>query len=570
MVMPTNRVQQAIDYTNAASSPDMMDRLRAMQMGRNIGQGLSGLPTVSMEEGGSIANTAQGIASLGRQGDNILVHMSPDELDTLSKLGNITYNPVTGLPEAFSLKKVFKAVRKVAPIALAIAAPYLGAAALGTTAAGLTTLQYAALTGLGSGVGSLIAGAKPKDALKAGIISGATAGLTKGIGQKMAGKSFFGPQSVTPEKTGLLLDPYFSSSKLSWILDNTDNARDLAESGQLLFGTIDTFILWKLTEGKVHATDATNAARTMLYDIEHSHWSEDLCEIFQIPMNILPEVKDCASSFGETSLFGTKIPILGMAGDQQAATLGQACFEPGMIKATYGTGCFALLNTGSSIVRSKNKMLTTIAYQLGGETTYALEGSIFVAGAAVQWLRDGLKLIESSDQTDNLALGADKNENIIFVPALTGIGAPYWNANCRGAIYGITRNTTEAEIALATLQSAGYQTRDLIGAMSADWKTQKITSLRVDGGMSASNITMQFMSDIVGIPVERPKILETTALGVAWLAGSYLDIYPDRKEFAKSWSVDKSYFPEMDLKTRDSFYRKWQLAIKSTLDFSDN
>ena len=215
-------------------------------------------------------------------------------------------------------------------------------------------------------------------------------------------------------------------------------------------------------------------------------------------------------------------------------------------------------------------MLTTIAYQLGGETTYALEGSIFVAGAAVQWLRDGLKLIESSDQADNLALGADKNENIIFVPALTGIGAPYWDANCRGAIYGITRNTTEAEIALATLQSAGYQTRDLIGAMSADWQTQEITSLRVDGGMAASNITMQFMSDIVGIPVERPKILETTALGVAWLAGSYLDIYPDRKEFAKSWSVDKSYFPEMDLKTRDSFYRKWQLAIKSTLNFSDN
>ena len=379
-----------------------------------------------------------------------------------------------------------------------------------------------------------------------------------------------GLEDTVNEKTGLLLDPYFSSSKLSWILDNTDNARDLAESGQLLFGTIDTFILWKLTEGKVHATDATNAARTMLYDIEYSHWSEDLCEIFQIPMNILPEVKDCASSFGETSLFGAKIPILGMAGDQQAATLGQACFEPGMIKATYGTGCFALLNTGSSIVRSKNKMLTTIAYQLGGETTYALEGSIFVAGAAVQWLRDGLKLIESSDQTDNLALGADKNENIIFVPALTGIGAPYWNANCRGAIYGITRNTTEAEIALATLQSAGYQTRDLIGAMSADWKTQRITSLRVDGGMSASNVTMQFMSDIVGIPVERPKILETTALGVAWLAGSYLDIYPDRKEFAKSWSVDKSYFPEMDLKTRDSLYRKWQLAIKSTLNFSDN
>ena len=379
-----------------------------------------------------------------------------------------------------------------------------------------------------------------------------------------------GLEDTVNEKTGLLLDPYFSSSKLSWVLDNTDNARDLAESGQLLFGTIDTFLLWKLTEGKVHSTDATNAARTMLYDIEHSHWSEEMCEIFQIPMNILPEVKDCASSFGETSLFGARIPILGIAGDQQAATLGQACFEPGMIKATYGTGCFALLNTGSSIIRSKNKMLTTIAYQLGGETTYALEGSIFVAGAAVQWLRDGLNLIESSDQADNLALGADKNENIIFVPALTGIGAPYWNANCRGAIYGITRNSTQAEIALATLQSAGYQTRDLIGAMSADWKTQEITSLRVDGGMSASNITMQFMSDIVGIPIERPKILETTALGVAWLAGSYLDIYPDRKEFAKSWFVDKSYFPEMDLKMRDSLYGKWQAAIKSTLNFSEN
>ena len=379
-----------------------------------------------------------------------------------------------------------------------------------------------------------------------------------------------GLETLVTEKTGLLLDPYFSSSKLSWLLDNYSDARALAKNSEILFGTIDTFLLWKLTNGKVHATDATNAARTMLYDIHIGEWSKDLCDLFNVPMGILPEVRDCASNFGETSIFGGKIPIIGIAGDQQAATLGQACFEPGMIKATYGTGCFALLNTGSDIIKSKNKMLTTIAYQLSGKTTYALEGSIFIAGAAVQWLRDGLKLIKSSDLTDRHAQEADKNQNIVFVPALTGIGAPYWNANCRGAIYGITRNTSQAEIALATLQSAGYQTKDLVLAMGSDWDSQEIKNLRVDGGMSASNVTMQFMSDITGLPVARPKILETTALGVAWLAGSYLDMYPDSKEFGKGWYVDKEYFPEMDTDTRNTLYARWQAAVKSTLSFSEN
>lgn len=320
------------------------------------------------------------------------------------------------------------------------------------------------------------------------------------------------------DRTGLLIDPYFSSTKLKWILDNVEGARAQAQRGELLFGTVDTFLIWKLTGGRVHATDATNAARTMLYDIRKGRWSQTICDLFDIPMGMLPVVKDSAADFGLTrpDLFGRAIPILGVAGDQQAATIGQACFEPGMLKATYGTGCFALLNTGDVPVQSQNRLLTTIAYQLDGKPTYALEGSIFIAGAVVQWLRDGLKIIREASETQPLAEKADPSQSVVLVPAFTGLGAPYWNPECRGAVFGLSRNSGPNELAKAALESVGYQTRDLLDAMHADWTDDKAQSvLRVDGGMSASNWAMQFLSDIIDAPVDRPKVLETTALGVA-------------------------------------------------------
>lgn len=369
-------------------------------------------------------------------------------------------------------------------------------------------------------------------------------------------------------KTGLLLDPYFSGTKIAWLLDHVKGARKRAERGELLAGTIDSFLIWRLTGGKAHATDATNASRTLVYNIEKNTWDAELLDILRIPAVMLPEVKDCAADFGvtEKSLFGAEIPILGVAGDQQAATIGQACFEPGMMKSTYGTGCFAILNTGSDIVRSKNRLLTTIAYRLDGKTTYALEGSIFVAGAAVQWLRDGIKVIGKAEQSGTLAANADDTQSVYLVPAFVGLGAPHWDAEARGAIYGLTRNTGPEEFARAALESVAYQTRDLLDAMKKDWKTRNgKTVLRVDGGMVASDWTMQRLADILDAPVDRPTVLETTALGAAWLAGSHAGVWPKAKQFSKAWALDRQFKPAMEPKLRTAKLKGWQDAVRRTL-----
>ena len=381
-----------------------------------------------------------------------------------------------------------------------------------------------------------------------------------------------GFEDEVTEKTGLLLDPYFSSTKLKWILDNVDGARARAQAGDLLFGTVDSYLIWKFTGGAAHVTDATNAARTMLYDIRKGAWSKTICERFDIPMDMLPEVKDCAADFGITraDILGAAVPILGVAGDQQAATIGQACFKPGMLKSTYGTGCFALLNTGDTLVRSDKRMLGTIAYQLDGKTTYALEGSIFIAGAVVQWLRDGLGIIDHARETQALAERADPGQELYLVPAFTGLGAPHWDANARGAIYGLTRGSGPAEFAKAALESVGYQTRDLLEAMTSDWAGASDAGvLRVDGGMSASDWSMQFLSDIIGAPVDRPKVLETTALGVAWLAGMRAGIYPDQAGFAENWALDQRFEPKMAESERTRRYAGWQDAIGRTLSVRD-
>ena len=374
-----------------------------------------------------------------------------------------------------------------------------------------------------------------------------------------------GHEAEITQKTGLLLDPYFSATKLHWLLTHVEGAAARAARGELLFGTMDSYLIWKLTEGRAHVTDATNAARTMLYDIRQGCWDAQICALMQVPSAMLPDVRDCASEFGTTTLFGADIPILGVAGDQQAATIGQACFEPGMLKSTYGTGCFALLNTGDTLVTSKNRMLGTIAYQLGGKPTYALEGSIFIAGAVVQWLRDGLGLISAAHETADMAAAADPTQSLYLVPAFTGLGAPYWNADCRGAIFGLTRNSGPKEFAKAALQSVGYQTRDLLLAMQDDMGRSGEAVLRVDGGMTASDWTMQFLSDILGAPVDRPKVLETTALGAAWLAGSRAGIYPDQQGFADSWACDRRFEPQMDAPRRDRLYSGWQDAVSRTL-----
>jgi glycerol kinase len=374
-----------------------------------------------------------------------------------------------------------------------------------------------------------------------------------------------GHEAEITQKTGLLLDPYFSATKLHWLLTHVEGAAARAARGELLFGTMDSYLIWKLTEGRAHVTDATNAARTMLYDIRQGCWDAQICALMQVPPAMLPDVRDCASEFGTTTLFGADIPILGVAGDQQAATIGQACFEPGMLKSTYGTGCFALLNTGDTLVTSKNRMLGTIAYQLGGKPTYALEGSIFIAGAVVQWLRDGLGLISAAHETADMAAAADPTQSLYLVPAFTGLGAPYWNADCRGAIFGLTRNSGPKEFAKAALQSVGYQTRDLLLAMQDDMGRPGEAVLRVDGGMTASDWTMQFLSDILGAPVDRPKVLETTALGAAWLAGSRAGIYPDQQGFADSWACNRRFEPQMDAPRRDRLYSGWQDAVSRTL-----
>jgi len=377
-----------------------------------------------------------------------------------------------------------------------------------------------------------------------------------------------GLEKLFADKTGLLLDPYFSGTKIAWLLDTVKGARRRAERGDLLAGTIDSFLIWRLTGGKVHATDATNASRTLVYNIRSNEWDAELLKILRIPSALLPQVKDCAADFGVTDkgLLGAEIPIMGVAGDQQAATIGQACFEPGMMKATYGTGCFALLNTGSDMVRSRNRLLTTIAYRLEGRTTYALEGSIFVAGAAVQWLRDGIGIIARSDESGTLAAKADDTQNVYLVPAFVGLGAPHWDADARGAIFGLTRNTGPAEIARATLESVAFQTRDLLEAMKKDWKGRPDkTVLRVDGGMVASDWTMQRLADILNAPVDRPTVLETTVMGAAWLAGSRAGVWPQAEAFARTWALERRFEPEMEESTRALKLKGWRNAVRRTL-----
>ncbi len=369
-------------------------------------------------------------------------------------------------------------------------------------------------------------------------------------------------------RTGLLLDPYFSGTKIAWMLDKVKGARRRAEKGEIIAGTIDSFLIWRLTGGRVHATDATNASRTLVYNIEKNEWDAELLALLGIPAQMLPEVKDCAADYGSTDakLFGAAIPILGVAGDQQAATIGQACFRPGMMKSTYGTGCFALLNTGADMVRSKNRLLTTIAYRLDGRTTYALEGSIFIAGAAVQWLRDGLGIVGKASETGELAARADPAQAVYLVPAFVGLGAPHWDAAARGALFGLTRNSGPAEFARAALESVAFQTRDLLEAMRKDWKGgTEGTVLRVDGGMVASDWTMQRLADILDAPVDRPTILETTALGAAWLAGSKAGVWPKAQGFAGSWALDRRFVPQMDAATRGAKLKGWRDAVRRTL-----
>ena len=377
-----------------------------------------------------------------------------------------------------------------------------------------------------------------------------------------------GVEAEVTAKTGLLLDPYFSATKIAWILDNA-GLRQAAESGRLAFGTVDSWLLWRLTGGRVHATDPTNAARTLLYDIRTGDWDEDLLRLFRVPRALLPEVRDTAGDFGtsDPALLGAAIPVAALVGDQQAATVGQACVQPGMVKCTYGTGCFAVLNTGATLVPSANRLLSTIAYRVKGQTTFALEGSIFVAGAAVQWLRDGLKIIEAAAETGPLAEAADPAQPVYLVPAFVGLGAPYWDAEARGAIFGLTRGTGRAELARAALEAVAYQTRDLIEAMRRDWPqlSAETLTLRVDGGMTASDWTMQCVADMLGAPVERSEILETTALGAAALAGLQAGLLPDLATLPRLWRLDRRFTPRMGRDDRDRRYAGWTDAVGRTL-----
>lgn len=378
-----------------------------------------------------------------------------------------------------------------------------------------------------------------------------------------------GLEPMVSAKTGLIIDPYFSGTKVAWLLDNVPGARARAERGELKFGTVDCYLLWRLTGGKVHATDATNASRTLLFNIHDGAWDDELLKLLGVPRSMLPEVKDSSAHFGDSvpELFGGSITIRGIAGDQQAATIGQACFTPGMIKSTYGTGCFALLNTGATPVKSNNKLLTTVAYQLDGKRIYALEGSIFVAGSAVQWLRDGLGVIKHASETGPLADKSDSAQSVYLVPAFVGMGAPYWNPRVRGALFGLTRNTGPAELAHAALESVCYQTFDLWAAMRADWPDADAatTVLRVDGGMTASDWTMQRLADLLDAPVDRPVIQETTALGAAYLAGLSAGVFPEPQKFADNWRLDHRFRPAMSAATRERKLAGWARAVRGLL-----
>ncbi|GHC25680.1 glycerol kinase GlpK [Aidingimonas halophila] len=364
-------------------------------------------------------------------------------------------------------------------------------------------------------------------------------------------------------RTGLLIDPYFSATKLAWMLDNVEGARQRAERGELAFGTVDTFLMWRLTGGRVHATDATNASRTAMFNIHAQQWDDELLALFGIPAALLPEVKDCSDDFGrvEAQWLGDEIPIAGVAGDQQAALIGQACFEPGMGKSTYGTGCFMILNTGERAELSRNRLLTTVGYRLDGKTTYAMEGSIFVAGATVQWMRDGLKLFADAADTETLAEQTRSGHSVYLVPAFTGLGAPHWDPQARGAIFGLTRDTGIAEIVAAGLQAVCYQTRDLQACMNDDISASTGT-LRVDGGMVRNNWVMQFLADMLGVPVDRPTVLETTALGAAYLAGLQVGWYQNLGEVASLWQCERTFIPQMSDTERDKLYRGWLDAVE--------
>jgi glycerol kinase len=377
-----------------------------------------------------------------------------------------------------------------------------------------------------------------------------------------------GHEAEVTALTGLVLDPYFSATKINWLLNHVKGARKRAEAGDLCFGTVDTFLIWRLTGGRVHATDATNASRTLLFNIHTGEWDDRLLAIFNVPRAMLPEVRDSAADFGVTdrAILGAAIPICGVAGDQQAATVGQACFAPGMMKSTYGTGCFAILNTGSKAVASQSRLLTTIAYQLGGRRTYALEGSIFIAGAAVQWLRDGLKIIRRASDTAALAKQADPGQAVYLVPAFVGLGAPHWDADARGALFGITRATTGAEIARAALEAVCFQSRDLLDAMHRDWSAgEGAPVVRVDGGMVASDWTMQFLADVLDAPVDRPAVLETTAVGAAYLAGLQAGLCPPPDAMMRRWKRERRFKPRMAPAERDRRLAGWHDAVARTL-----
>lgn len=370
-------------------------------------------------------------------------------------------------------------------------------------------------------------------------------------------------------KTGLLLDPYFSASKVRWILDNVDGARDKANAGNLAFGTVDSFIIWRLTEGKQHFTDVTNASRTNLFNIHTLQWDEDLLSLFEVPSSMLPEVKQCADSFGTTSeaVLGHAIPISGVAGDQQAALFGQCCFEQGDLKSTYGTGCFALLNTGESALASTHQLLTTIGYQVNGKTYYALEGSIFTAGANVQWLRDGIKVIQDAKQSQALAESLDYDHGVFLVPGFAGLGAPHWQPDARASLFGMTRGTSSAHFARAALEAVCYQTYDLQQAMAADGvQSGKVL---VDGGMVANDWLCQFLSDVLQVKIERPSNMETTAIGAAYLAGLQLGLYKDLAQIKESKKIERTFSPTIDLEVREKLLCKWQKAVSATLSFSE-
>ncbi len=372
------------------------------------------------------------------------------------------------------------------------------------------------------------------------------------------------------QKTGLLLDPYFSATKFAWILDNISGLRERAERGELAFGTIDSFLIWHLTAGNSHVTDATNASRTMLFDIRHQRWDQELLELFSLPEHCLPQVLDCASDFGVTdkNVLGEMLPICGVAGDQQAALIGQACFEPGMVKSTYGTGCFLVINTGSELIRSEHQMLSTIGYRLGGEICYAMEGSIFIAGAAMQWLRDELELIDDAANSAEFAASLDDNCGVYLVPALTGLGAPHWLPDARGAIFGLTRDTGKAQIVRAALESVAYQTADLLGAMQTD--ISRFERLRVDGGMARNDWFCQFLSNVLNLPVDRPSNTETTVLGAAYLAGIQIGMFPSLDAISDNWSSDRRFEATMDSCQRDGLLASWQKAVRMVAEFAGN